>query len=97
MPKITRRPPPPSTGGDAPEIRLAFSRAWRRGRKAAGLPSQADLSRAAGITQPEASRYESGRRLPSLPRFASLVKLTGIRPLPILRALVKAQRGAARG
>lgn len=63
-----------------------FGEALANERKAAGFPCQVHLARATDIQAVELCRYESGRRLPSLPVFARLTG-AGLDPLPLLAAL----------
>lgn len=48
----------------------------RRARTAAGM-SQRGVAERAGVTQPEVSAYENGRRQPTLPTLQRLVAATG--------------------
>ena len=64
-----------------------FAAALVAERQASGIPTQAALARAAGIDLVEANRYERGKRIPTLVRFARLTCRAGIDPVPILAAL----------
>lgn len=64
-----------------------FAAALVAARVESGIPSQAAFARAAGIDLVEANKYERGKRMPSLLRFARLTCRAGIDPLPILAAL----------
>lgn len=55
----------------------SLSRNIRDAREALGL-SRRQAATAAGISQPEWSRYESGDRLPTLRRLAAIAAALGI-------------------
>lgn len=64
-----------------------FAAALVAARIDSGIPTQAAFARAAGIALPEANKYERGKRMPTLLRFARLTCRAGVDPLPILAAL----------
>ena len=55
----------------------ALSANIREAREALGL-SRCQAAAAAGISQPEWSRYESGNRVPTLRRLAAIAEALGI-------------------
>ncbi|MGH2928012.1 MAG: helix-turn-helix domain-containing protein [Solirubrobacteraceae bacterium] len=57
----------------------------REARRRAGI-SQVELGRRAGVTQSVVSAYESGRRQPSLPTLAQLVRAAGLELDMVVRA-----------
>jgi len=60
-----------------------LARNIRGAREALGLSIRQAATRA-GIAQPEWGRYESGQRLPTLPRLALVATALGLEPADLL-------------
>lgn len=63
-----------------------FGEALLTEMKQAGIVSQGELSRCSSLERVEINNYATGRRLPTLVRFAALTR-AGLDPIPLLAAL----------